>query len=87
MPDKGWPKNNHILTGLSSLTFGVYLAHFFVIRYCLWGCPFIKGIAFYPLQVFVIALLAFLFSVGISFILGLLPIGKFLIGANLRRHV
>lgn len=87
VPDKGWPKINHILTGLSSLTFGVYLVHFFVIRYCLWGCPFIKGIAFYPLQVFVIALLAFLFSVGISFILGLLPIGKFLIGANLRRHV
>lgn len=83
VPDKGWPKINHILISLSSLTFGVYLLHFFVIRYCLWTCPFIKGIASYPLQVFVIALLAFLFSVGISFILGLLPIGKFLIGVNL----
>ena len=84
VPERGMFKINHFLKGFSSLTFGIYLLHFFVIRYCLWKSPLINGIEPYPLQVFVIAVSAFLFSAGLSFVIGLLPVGGLFVGVNNR---
>jgi surface polysaccharide O-acyltransferase-like enzyme len=70
---------------LSRNTFGVYLIHFFVIRYALWNIPLINSIHPYCLQTIVIAILAFLISVVVTYLISLLPCGRYMVG--LHSHV
>ena len=70
---------------LSRNTFGVYLIHYFVIRYVLWSIPLINSIHPYNLQTIVIAVLAFLISLVVTYLISLLPGGKYMVG--LQSHV
>ena len=65
---------------LSKNTFGVYLIHYFVIRYVLWSIPSINSIHPYYLQTIVIAVLAFLISLAVTYLISLLPGGKYMVG-------
>lgn len=56
------------ISGLSNLTFGVYLAHILVMRYWLWHTEWIQDIINYPLQTITI----FLLTTIITFIFALL---------------
>ena len=70
---------------LSKNTFGVYLIHYFVIRYVLWRIPLIKTIHPYYLQTIVIVVFAFLISVAVTYLISLFPCGKYMVG--LQYHV
>ena len=77
-------KSSHIVTWVSQKTFGVYLVHFFVIRYVLLRIPVINSIQPYYLQTVVIIVLAFILSISLSFLVSLLPGSKYLVGVNRR---
>lgn len=80
VPEQGWPSVNRVISQISLSTFGIYLVHFFIIRSLLWNWPPILTIQSYILQVFVIAVTAFILSFGVTFFIGKLPGAKYLIG-------
>ena len=59
--------------GLSKLSFGIYLVHFFIIRELLWNWGFVTSIDSYYLQTAVIAVLAFLGSAAIACLIASIP--------------
>lgn len=66
--------------GLSKLSFGIYLVHFFVIRELLWNWDFITTIQPYYLQTTVIAVLAFLGSAATACMIASIPGLCYLVG-------
>jgi len=68
------------ISELSNLTFGVYLAHILVMRYCLWEMDWIQAIPSYILQTIVIAVLTTSISVVVAMLLARTPLGNALIG-------
>lgn len=67
IPAQGWPSLNSLIARVSSLTFTVYLVHFFVVRDLLWKWSFVRSIHPYALQTFVIILLALAVSAVFAF--------------------
>lgn len=65
---------------LSSLSFGIYLVHIFVMRYLLWKWDFILGISNYYLQTIMVIVLTFAGSVFISIIISYIPGSQYMIG-------
>lgn len=80
VPEKGWPSVNGAISKVSISTFGIYLVHYFIIRTLLWNWSPILAIHPYYLQVFLIAAVAFILSLGMTLILGYLPGAEYLIG-------
>lgn len=80
VPEKGWPSVNGLIAKVSISTFGIYLVHYFIIRTLLWNWSPILTIHPFVLQVFVIAVAAFVLSLGVTFVIGKLPGAKYLIG-------
>ena len=80
VPEQGWSSVNRIISKISVSSFGIYLVHYFIIRVLLWNWPPILAIRPYVLQVFVIAVTAFILSLGVTFLIGKLPGAKYLIG-------
>ena len=69
-----------VITELSKMTFGIYLIHIFIMRYVLWHCDFILSIENYYLQTAVIIVLTFVLSVLCTYLIGLLPKSKYIVG-------
>lgn len=80
VPEQGWPPVNHVISKVSISTFGIYLVHYFIIRSLLWKWPPILAIHPYFLQVFLIAVSAFIISFGVTFLIGKIPGARYLIG-------
>lgn len=82
VPGQGWQKANPIISRISSLSFGVYLFHFFIIRYLLWNWKPISAINSYLLQTTIIIIATVLVSFSISLVISYLPFSKYLIGCS-----
>ena len=80
VPEQGWPSVNRMIFKISISTFGIYLVHYFIIRSLLWKWAPILVIRPYVLQVFVIAVAAFILSLGVTLLIGKLPGAKYLVG-------
>lgn len=65
---------------LSSLSFGIYLVHIFVMRYLLWKWDFILGIPNYYLQTLMVIVLTFAGSALICILISYLPGSQYVIG-------
>lgn len=65
---------------LSSLSFGIYLVHIFVMRYLLWKWDFILGIPNYYLQTLMVIVLTFAGSALISILISYFPGSQYVIG-------
>lgn len=83
VPEQGWPSANRMISMISVSSFGIYLVHYFIIRSLLWNWSPILAVHPYALQVFVIAVTAFILSFGATFLIGKLPGAKYLIGYRL----
>lgn len=70
------------IKNLSDLTFGIYLIHIFIMREVLWRTSIILNISNYYLQTLIIALLSFLFSIIVCFVLSKIPFIQLSIGIN-----
>lgn len=68
------------ITLVSNLSFGVYLMHIFVMRYIIWEWSWIQDIDNYIAQTLLIAILTFLLSVLVSYLLSWIPGAVYLIG-------
>ena len=68
------------LTLFSNLSFGIYLVHFFVMRYMLWHWSVILNIGNHALQTLTIASLTFVISALVSYIISFVPGSQYLIG-------
>lgn len=77
-------KVTSLLAWLSNLSFGIYLIHFFVMRYLLWEWAPILNIDNHPMQTFTIATLTFVLSTLLSFLISLCPGSQYIIGYH--RH-
>ena len=82
IPEQGCPSLNRLIIRLSKRTFGIYLVHFLLIRYLLWNVPFLQSINSYAFQSFVIVLFALILSLGLTYLLGLLPGARYIIGVS-----
>lgn len=71
---------HHFLTGISNLSFGIYLCHIFVMRELLCHVEWINKIGNYSLQSVVVTILTFVLSIALCYILSRLPFGQWLIG-------
>ena len=69
-----------MLTRISNLSFGIYLIHIFIMRYVLWECDFILNIDSYILQTVTIAVLTFVLSTIVCYLISWLPFSADLIG-------
>lgn len=65
---------------LSNLSFGIYLSHILIMRHYLWHQEWILNISNYPMQCIIIALITFILSFLISWIISLFPNSQWLIG-------
>lgn len=74
------------ITELSKMTFGIYLVHIFIMRYVLWHCDFILSIKNYYLQTAVIIVLTFVLSALCTYLIGLLPQSKYIVGYKTLRQ-
>ena len=70
---------------ISNLSFGIYLAHIFIMRNILWHCDFIIHIKSYPLQTLVIILSTFLISIILCWGISFLPKSNWIIGIHHKR--
>ena len=86
VPKQGWAKVNSGISKISSLTFGVYLFHFFVIRYLLWNWNFVLSIESYVLQTAVITFISFALSLLLSLLISYLPCAHYLIGIRRQKR-
>ena len=86
IPAQGWTKANQVISRISSLTFGVYLFHFFIIRYLLWNWNPIASISSYVLQTAAITLSALGLSFILSVLISYLPFANYLIGTKRQRR-
>lgn len=73
-------KTNPLIVTASNLCFGIYLVHIFVMRDVLWNLDIINGIANYYLQTGVVFILTLLISLGICWLIALLPFGQYIVG-------
>lgn len=73
-----------LMQQLSSLSFGIYLVHIFVMRYLLWKWDFILNIPSYYLQTLAVIVLTFAGSALISFLISLLPGAQYVLGYQKR---
>ena len=67
VPPQGCLSFNPLVARVSSLTFPIYLVHFFVVRDLLWKWPFVCSLHPYALQTLVIILLALAISTVFAF--------------------
>ncbi len=67
------------LVRLSSLTFGIYLCHIFIMRTWLWNVPFIAALPAVQ-QIVVTIVLTFVISLAIVWLISLTPAGNVVIG-------
>ena len=75
-----WLRMRKTLTQLSSLSFGIYLIHIFIMRYLLWQWEFIRVIDSYIVQTTIVSLLTFAGSVLASYLISFLPGAQYIIG-------
>lgn len=76
----GFRKRTSVIVKISNLSFGVYLIHILIMRHWLWHQDWIKGITNYPMQCITVAILTFLLSVFLCWLISLLPYSQWLIG-------
>lgn len=69
-----------MLAGVSNLSFGIYLAHMFIIRQLLWNWPLIQNIGNLELRTLTIVALAFVSATALSWLISITPLGNYLIG-------
>lgn len=63
----------------SSLCFGIYFIHIFVMRNIIWQVPIIKSLSG-PISIIFIAIITFITSWGICYLINKLPFSKYIIG-------
>ena len=68
-----------LLAKTSSLCFGIYLIHIFVMRNIIWQIPLINTLSG-PISIIIIALITFIISWIIGYLIKKLPFSKYLIG-------
>ncbi len=73
-----------LLVRLSSLTFGIYLCHIFIMRVGLWNVPFIASLPALQ-QIVVTIVLTFVISLAIAWLISLTPAGNVVIGYRQRK--
>lgn len=73
-----WLQRTFIL--ISNLSFGIYLSHIFIMRWWLWKWDWIANLSSYYLQTGVVFVLTFCLSLGVSWIISLLPGSQYIIG-------
>ncbi len=73
-------KTAHLIAELSKMTFGIYLIHFFIMRYVLWRCNLILNISNYYLQTVTIIVLTFVLSALCTYVIGMLPKSQYIVG-------
>jgi len=74
-----WLHNTRWITDISRLSFGIYLVHIFVMRNILWEMSWMRQM-YGPLQIIVCAVLTFLISWGVCWLISKFPFSKYLIG-------
>lgn len=73
-------KPKAIINEISKVSFGIYLIHIFIMRSILWKLGIIEGLSG-MLQIPIVAILTFLISFGVSWLITRLPFSKYIIGA------
>lgn len=77
-------KRYYILTRISSLSFGIYLSHIIILRSLMWNWKVLDSIHNFIIHTFAVAVLTFLSSIAVSYLLSLLPVGAYLVGVRNR---
>ncbi len=72
------------LVRLSSMTFGIYLCHIFIMRVGLWNVPFIAALPALQ-QIVVTIVLTFVISLAVVWLISLTPAGNVVIGYRQRK--
>lgn len=75
-----------VLEQINNLSFGIYLIHIFVMRTLLWNWSMIQTISNYYLQTLIVAVLTFVGSYVICYLIAYLPFSKYIIGYSLRKN-
>ncbi len=77
-------KSQTVFAKVSSLTFGIYLMHIFIMRSVLWNIPCIAGLP--PvLQILTTIVLMFTFALGLSWLVSRTPAGSYVVGYRQRK--
>ncbi len=71
-----------VLVLVSSLSFGIYLFHIFLLRDVLWHVPLLDYIDNYMLHTFTVAVLTIIGSIAVTYVISLLPIGAYVVGCR-----
>lgn len=71
---------------ISNLSFGIYLMHIFILRVVLQQWSVINDMSNYYLQTIVCAILTFILSLGLSYLISKLPFGDYIIGYKLKKY-
>lgn len=74
-----------MITIFSNLSFGIYLSHIFIMRRFVWNIPFVANIQSLLLQTVIVALLTFVLSLGITWVIASTPLGNAVIGWRNKR--
>jgi surface polysaccharide O-acyltransferase-like enzyme len=74
------PKVVSVITEISKMSFGIYLSHILVMKYFLCHTQFVLGIDNYIMQTFTITLLTIIGATTLTYIIGYLPYGEYIIG-------
>lgn len=67
---------------ISNLTFGIYLVHILIMRHWLWQQSWIERIENYPIQTLLVAIITFMISAALCWLISKAPFSKWVIGYN-----
>ena len=74
-----------VLEQTNNLSFGIYLIHIFVMRTLLWNWSMIQAIGNYCFQTLIVAVLTFVGSYVICYLIAFLPFSQYIIGYSIRK--
>lgn len=72
-----------VLEQTNNLSFGIYLIHIFVMRTLFWNWSMIQAIGNYYFQTLVVAVLTFIGSYVICYLIAYLPFSQYIIGYSI----
>lgn len=75
-----------VLEQTNNLSFGIYLIHIFVMRTLLWNWSMIQAIGNYCFQTLIVAVLTFVGSYVICYLIAFLPFSQYIIGYSIRKN-
>ena len=74
-----------VLEQTNNLSFGIYLIHIFVMRTLLWNWSMVQAIGNYYLQTLIVAVLTFVGSYMICYLIAYFPFSQYIIGYSIRK--